>query len=349
MLKKVVVGLLVLLVVAALFIWSRFFIDNTPFEGKARYLYIPTGQANQVSVMKTLIDSQFIKNPDSFNFLAARMELWKKIKPGRYEIRDGMSLLDIARMLRNGKQSPVNIVITKVRTKEQLSAQVARKLECDSLALISFLNNADTLRPYGLDTFTVMTSVFPDTYTYLWNATPSAIFAKWKAAHNRVWNEERERLAREKGLTPVTAYILASIVEEETNVKDEKGEMASVYLNRLNKRMRLGADPTVKFALRNFALQRIYEKHLEFESPYNTYRNYGLPPGPICTPSLETLDEVLQAPETNYLFFVAKSDFSKRHVFTENYTDHLKYANEYRKALDSLIRKKQAAAAQGKP
>ena len=113
--------------------------------------------------------------------------------------------------------------------------------------------------------------------------------------------------------------------------------------------MRLGADPTVKFALRNFALQRIYEKHLEFESPYNTYRNYGLPPGPICTPSLETLDEVLQAPETNYLFFVAKSDFSKRHVFTENYTDHLKYANEYRKALDSLIRKKQAAAAQGKP
>src|SRR5688572_14971140 len=116
MLKKVVVGLLVLLVVAALFIWSRFFIDNTPLEGKARYLYIPTGQANQVSVMKTLIDSQFIKNPDSFNFLAARMELWKKIKPGRYEIRDGMSLLDIARMLRNGKQSPVNIVITKVRT-----------------------------------------------------------------------------------------------------------------------------------------------------------------------------------------------------------------------------------------
>jgi UPF0755 protein len=347
MLKKVVVGLLVLLVVAALFIWSRFFIDNIPFDGKARYLYIATGEANQVAVMKTLIDSQFIKNPDSFNFLANRMELWKKIRPGRYEIQDGMSLIDIARMLRNGKQAPVNIVITKVRTKEQLSAQVARKLECDSLSLINFLNNADSLRAYGLDTFTVMTAIFPDTYTYLWNATPPVIFSKWKAAHTRIWNEERIQQAREKGLTPVTAYILASIVEEETNVKEEKGEMASVYLNRLNKRMRLGADPTVKFALRNFALQRIYEKHLEFESPYNTYRNYGLPPGPICTPSLETLDEVLQAPETNYLFFVAKSDFSRRHVFTENYTDHLKYANEYRKALDSLIQKKQAAAAQG--
>ena len=347
MLKKVVVGLLVLLVVAALFIWSRFFLDNTPFEGKARYLYIHTGEANQVAVMKTLIDSQFIKNPDSFNFLANRMDLWKKLKPGRYEIQEDMSLLDIARMLRNGRQSPVNIVITKVRTKEQLTAQIARKLECDSLELINFLNNADTLRPYGLDTFTVLTAVIPDTYTYLWTASPSAIFSKWRAAHNRVWNEERTRLAAEKSLTPVTAYILASIVEEETNVKEEKGEMASVYLNRLNKKMRLGADPTVKFALRNFALQRIYEKHLDFESPYNTYRNYGLPPGPICTPSLETIDEVLNSPQTNYLFFVAKSDFSKSHVFTESYSDHLKYANEYRKALDSLIQKKQAAAAQG--
>ncbi|HUR11634.1 MAG TPA: endolytic transglycosylase MltG [Flavitalea sp.] len=344
MIRKLALGVLLLLILAAVFIAFRFFSSNTTFEGKSRFLYIRTAEANQVAVMKILIDSHYIKNPDSFNFLASRMEVWKKLKPGRYEIKDGMNLVDIARILRNGTQSPVNIVITKVRTKEQLAAQISRKLECDSLSLIRFLNDPDTLRQFGIDTNTVMTMVFPNTYTYLWNASPAAVFGKWHAEHEKIWNEERTKQAASKGLTPVTAYILASIVEEETNVKDEKGSMASVYLNRLNRKMRLGADPTVKFALRNFALQRIYEKHLETESPYNTYRVYGLPPGPICTPSLETLDEVLKAPETNYLFFVAKSDFSKRHVFTENYTDHRRYANEYRKALDSLILKKQAAA-----
>ena len=220
---------------------------------------------------------------------------------------------------------------------------VGRRFECDYTDMIQFMTTPDSLKEFDLDTNSVMTAVFPNTYTYLWNSTPSIIFSKLHKEYQKIWTPERLRLAEQHGLTPAQAYILASIIEEETNLKEDKGNMASVYMNRMNKGIRLGADPTVKFALRDFSLKRIYEKHTAVESPYNTYRNFGLPPGPICTPSLETLDEVLNSPSTNYLFFVAKSDFSQRHVFTETYADHLKYAKEYHKALDQLLQKKQAA------
>ncbi|MET0298779.1 MAG: endolytic transglycosylase MltG, partial [Flavitalea sp.] len=149
--------------------------------------------------------------------------------------------------------------------------------------------------------------------------------------------------AAKLGLSPTEVYILASIVEEETNAKSEKDTIASVYRNRIKKSMRLGADPTVKFALRDFSLKRIYEKHLAVVSPYNTYRVFGLPPGPICTPSLETLDEVLNSPETEYLYFVAKADLSGTHLFAKTYGDHLKFARMYRQTLDSLQRVRQAS------
>jgi UPF0755 protein len=254
-----------------------------------------------------------------------------------------MSLLQIARMLRNGRQVPVNLVITKLRTKENLAALVGKKFETDSAAFDSFLGNNDSLKAFGLDTNTVMTAVFPNTYTYLWTTKPSGIFKKLFAEYKKVWNDERVRKAESQGLNPTTAYILASIIEEETTYDPDKGLMASVYINRLAKNINLGADPTVKFALRNFALKRIYEKHLAVESPYNTYRNKGLPPGPICTPSLKTLDDVLNAPKTDYLFFVAKKDFSQGHVFTSNYREHLKYAREYRQALDNEEKKRRSA------
>jgi UPF0755 protein len=189
-----------------------------------------------------------------------------------------------------------------------------------------------------------MTAVFPNTYTYLWTTNTSGIFKKLIAEHRKVWNEERKRKAEQLGLSPTNAYILASIIEEETTNNNEKGLIASVYLNRLSKNMSLGADPTVKFALRNFALKRIYEKHLAVESPYNTYRKKGLPPGPICTPSVATLDQVLNSPKTDYLFFVAKKDFTEGHVFTSKYQEHLKYAREYQQALNTQEQLKQKSA-----
>ncbi|MGZ5135747.1 MAG: endolytic transglycosylase MltG [Flavitalea sp.] len=343
MLKKIVVTALLLGVLIGVFIGWRFFVSNTNFTEKSKFFYIRTGHANYPEVIKSFTDSNFIKNPASFEFIANRMDVWKKLRPGKYEIKKEMSLLDIAKMLKNGTQTPVNLTITKIRTKEQLAAMVGRRFECDSTDMIQFMTTQDSLKEFDLDTNSVMTAVFPNTYTYLWNSTPSIIFSKLHKEYQKIWTSERRRLAEQHGLTPAQAYILASIIEEETNLKEDKGNMASVYINRMNKGIRLGADPTVKFALRDFSLKRIYEKHTAVESPYNTYRNFGLPPGPICTPSLETLDEVLNSPSTNYLFFVAKSDFSQRHVFTETYADHLKYAKEYHKALDQLLQKKQAA------
>ena len=338
----VLVGLLACILAGLFFGW-RFFMSNTSFSEKSKYFFIRTGHANYQEVYQSLTDSNFIRNPSSFNFLAKRMGVPEKLRSGRYEIKKEMSLFEIAKTLHNGKQSPVNLVITKIRTKEQLAGMIGRRFECDSTDMIRFLTSPDSLKEYALDSNTVMTAVFPNTYTYLWNSTPGNIFSKLYAEYKKIWTSERKQLAAQHGLTPASSYILASIIEEETNLREDKGNMASVYMNRISKGIRLGADPTVKFALRDFSLKRIYEKHTAVESPYNTYRIFGLPPGPICTPSLETVDEVLNAPSTNYLFFVAKSDFSNRHVFTETYADHLKYAKEYHKALDLLIQKKQAA------
>ena len=294
--------------------------------------------------MKTIRDENLVNNPGSFDMIATQMDIWQSLRAGKYEVKKGTSLFELARMLRNGRQSPVNLVITKIRTKENFASLIGKKFETDSLQVMSFLNNKDTLAKYQLDSNTVMTVVFPNTYTYFWTTSTSGIFKKLIAESKKVWNDERKKKADSLGLTPTSAYILASIIEEETNNNNEKGLIASVYLNRMAKNMNLGADPTVKFALRNFGLKRIYEKHLAVESPYNTYRVKGLPPGPICTPSISTLDQVLNAPKTDYLFFVAKKDFTEGHVFTSNYQEHLKYAREYQKALNMEEQQKQKTA-----
>jgi UPF0755 protein len=335
------ITLVLALLVAGYFGWT-FLGPATGFRSDVRYLYIPSASATKEAVLHLLEKDSMVTHPGSFSWLANRMGYWTAIKPGKYRIAKGDNLLSIVRKLRNGQQEPVNIVILKFRTRESLAGAIGKKLECDSSALLSFMNNRDSIDAYGVDTNTVMTVIFPDTYTYFWNTTPRKVFTKFYEAYKNIWTEERKRKAAAHGLTPATVYILASIIEEETNYQPDKPLMASVYLNRVNKNMRLGADPTVKFALRDFELKRIYEKHLAVESPYNTYRSYGLPPGPICTPTLETLDAVLNAPATDYLYFVAKSDFSGAHVFTSSYSDHLKYAKEYQEALNNEETKKRA-------
>ncbi len=334
MLRKIITTVLILLVLFIAYSGWQFFSSNTAFSEKSKWLFIRTGQTTYADLIQTLKDSNYIESPGAFNFLGKRMSLPEKLKAGRYEIKNGMSLFDIVRLLRNGRQTPVNLVITKLRTKEDLAAFIGKRFECDSLSVIRYLNSNDSLQQYSLDTNTAITGIFPNTYEFFWNSTPTLLFKKLFAEKNVYWTEERKQLATQRGLTPVTAYILASIVEEETRAASEKDTMASVYLNRFHHGMRLQADPTVKFALRDFTLKRIYEKHLAVESPYNTYRNKGLPPGPICTPSLETLNAVLHSPSTKYLYFVAKSDFSGRHVFSETYEQHLIHAKEFQQAQD---------------
>ena len=328
--------LLVLLLIAGL---AGYLIlgPGTSFLSDRYDLYIHTGM-NYEELDSMLKKDEVLTHPAVFNWLAKRLYYPASMKAGKYEIHQGMSLLNVLKMLRNGRQVPVNLVIIKLRTREDLASMVGRKFECDSTAFMRFLNNADSLSNYGLDTNTVMTLVFPNTYTYYWNTTPSRIFKKMDLAAQAFWTPDRLKQAEAHHLNRVTTYILASIVEEETTRKTDKPLIASVYLNRLSSGMRLSADPTVKYAMRRFDLKRVYEKYLLFESPYNTYLNAGLPPGPICTPSEESLDAVLNAPETRYFYFVAKPDFSGYSNFAETFSEHMKNAKEYQKALDEQMR-----------
>ena len=330
--KKIILFILsAFLILAAFLIWNIWGPTISAPDGK--YFYIPTGSTYK-DVITSLTQQKIIKK--NWFKLTAKGLKYNNIKPGRYEIKKGTSLFKLVRMLKNGIQSPLNLTITKLRTKEDLAKKIGSLFEYDSLAMISFLNNADTLSHFNLDSNLLMTVVIPDTYTYLWNSTPQKIFQKLVNESKKFWAEERIQKATALGLTPVKAYILASIIEEETRLKSDKGKIASVYLNRIAVGMPLQADPTVKFALKNFSLRRLYYKHLKVESPFNTYLVKGLPPGPICTPSIETIDELLNAPKTDYFYFVASSNFDGSSVFTSSYEDHTKLAKEYQKALDSL-------------
>lgn len=290
------------------------------------------------AVIQSLAESQITTDIQTFRYWANFEHLDESLKPGRYEITRGMSVFGMVRMLQNNRQKPVKLVITKIRTREQLAAFLGKRFESDSAAITHYLNQNESLHPFGLDTNNFMTGIFPDTYEFYWTARPEEIFPKLFGEQKRFWTAERKQKAAALKLTPTSAYILASIVEEESNALSEKDTIASVYLNRLEKRMPLQADPTVKFALKDFGLKRIYRKHLEVNSPYNTYKNYGLPPGPICTPSLKTLEAVLEAPKTNYLYFVAKSDFSGTHVFSDTYARHLINARAFQAAQDEQLK-----------
>ena len=336
--KKIILSTMLFLFIAGgIVAWKV--LGPTVYAPEKKYFYIKTGDS-YATVKNNLADSKIIDGEFWFAQVAKKLNYSKAVKAGRYEIKDGMSIFSLIRMLRSGNQTPVNLVITKLRTREDVAQKIAANFECDSLSVINLLNNIDSLKKYNLDSNTVMTAVIPNTYSILWNTTPAKIFNKLYTYQEKFWNTERKQKAAALNFTPHQIYTIASIVEEETNKADDKGKIASVYINRIEKGMKLEADPTVKFAMKDFGLKRILHKHLEFESPYNTYRQTGLPPGPICTPSPKTIDAVLNAPQTNYIFFVAKPDFNGYSNFAATYPEHLVYAKAYQTALDSLIKAK---------
>jgi len=329
--KKILFSVLVVILLIVGFVGWNFF-GPTIHAPEKKYFYIRTGETYE-GVKDSLTSQKIIPGTTWFDW-ASKAIGYDKVKPGRYEIKKGMSLTGLVRMFRNGQQSPVNFVITKIRTKEVLASKVGNAFECDSTQMIHFLNNPDSLKEYGLDTNTVMAVAMPLTYTIKWNTTPSAIFRQFHTAYKTFWTDERKQKADRLGISPTQVSTLASIIDEETNSKTDKPNVASVYLNRIAKGMPLQADPTVKFAMRNFGLKRVLRGHLETVSPYNTYLNKGLPPGPICTPDIETIDAVLNSPKTDYIYFVASSAFDGSHVFTTNFNDHLKYARIYQQELN---------------
>lgn len=332
--KRIILGtLIILLAVAGYLAWQVF--GPTVSAPEEKYFYIRTGSVYE-DVKTSLIEKKIISNEFFFNFISKQVKYNRAVKAGRYQVKNGMSLFGLIRMLRSGNQAPVNLVITKLRTKEDLAQKLAANFESDSGSFAKAINNPALLRDWHLDSNTMMTAIIPNTYSFLWNTSPEKILSKLENEKEKFWNDERLAKAKALNLSTEQVYTIASIVEEETNKQEDKGKIASVYLNRMAKGMPLQADPTVKFALKNFELKRIREKHIAFVSPFNTYQNSGLPPGPICTPSPKTIDAVLNAPATNYIYFVARPDWSGLSNFSESYAEHQLNAKNYQHFLDSV-------------
>jgi UPF0755 protein len=340
--KKIFLAILFLIVIAGAIAAWIFLASGTGFSEKSKALYIRTKAATKKAVMDSLEKNSIVGNTAAIDFLAKQMDYWDDIKPGKYEIKKGSSLLSIVRMLRRGAQTPVNFTITKLRTKQDLARIVGKKFETDSAEMMAFLGNADSMKKYDADIETGMWNILPDTYTYYWTASPSVIYDKLADESKKFWDGERKNKATALGMTPLQVYVLASIIEEETTNNSEKDTIASVYLNRLRIGMPLQADPTLKFAVQDFALKRIAGEILDVQSPYNTYRNQGLPPGPICTPSRTTIDKVLNPATTTYLYFVAKPRLGG-HLFSSSYQEHLKKRADYL-AADKLRLEKEKNA-----
>ncbi|MEO6489773.1 MAG: endolytic transglycosylase MltG [Ferruginibacter sp.] len=315
-------------------LWSVF--GPTVSAPTEKFFYVRTGSTyNQVT--QSLKANKIIKGSFFFNIVSKRVKYNSNVKAGKYEIKNGMSIVDLVRMLKSGRQSAVRLVINKLRTKEDLAGRLGQQFEIDSLEAINFITSNDSLKRYHVDTNTVMTLVIPNSYLFWWNTSLKGLLDRLADQKKKFWLGQRTQKAAAISFTPDEVYTIASIVEEETNKQGDKGLVASVYMNRVKKGMRLEADPTVKYALRDFGLKRILHGHLDHPSLYNTYLHTGLPPGPICTASINTIDAVLDAPQTDYIFFVAKPDFNGYSNFAATYPEHLKFAKAYQHALDSLI------------
>ena len=337
--KTLLVILLILIAMVAFAAW-RIFGSNTNFTEDKKSFYIKTGSSFN-EVMTQLQQQDILRNTGTFKLLAQQLKYDKNVKAGRYVIDKGSSIYGVAKILKSGRQTPVNLVIKKLRTREDLAQKISANFECDSTAVFDFLNNNDTLLKFGLDTNTAMVAVIPNTYILLWNSSPAKIFKKLFNEQEKFWTEERKKKAAALNLSPKQVYTLASIVEEESNNDEDKGKIASVYLNRMETGMRLSADPTVIFALKDFSIKRVYKKYTEYASPFNTYLNSGLPPGPICTPSIKTIDAVLNAPATSYLYFVAQPNLTGYSNFAVTYQEHLVFAKQYQQWLTQYLKAKE--------
>jgi UPF0755 protein len=332
--KKLILYFLAFAAVMLLAVLYIFYGSNTGSFKDKKYIYVHTG--SQFSdLVKTLEDSAIVKNIGSFKRMAGWFDLDENIHPGRYEIVAGMGNYKMVSMLKAGRQTAVKLVINKLRTKEDIIRKLSSQLEPDAAAWNKLFTDSAFLHKNNIDSNQIQTLIMPNTYEFYWNVNTEKVMEKLIAYTTKWWTAERKAKAAQQKLSPKQVITIASIVEEETLKNDEKPVIASVYINRYRKGMNLGADPTVKFAVGDFKLRRILKIHTDAVSPYNTYRVQGLPPGPICTPSESSIDAVLNAANTNYLFFCAKADRSGYHNFAATYAEHLANADNYHKDLNA--------------
>ena len=300
---------------------------------KTTYIYIDRDD-NLDSVYHKIIRNGHPKSMFGFQYLAETEKYGDNIRTGRYALNPSDNMRYLFRRLSMGYQTPINLTVPSVRTVDRLVRTVSRQLMIDSLDIAKLISDSAYCAQMGYTQETLPSLFIPNTYEVYWNMSADAFMKRMQKEHAAFWNDERLKKAQRIGLTPEEVSTLASIVEEETANGPEKPMIAGLYINRLNKGMLLQADPTVKFGLQEFGLKRILFKHLEVDSPYNTYKYAGLPPGPIRIPSIQGLESVLNYTQHNYIYMCAKEDFSGTHNFAVTAAQHQANARRYQQALN---------------
>lgn len=298
-------------------------------------LLIPRGSTFE-SVMDTLQKHEVLNDEMSFRFLAKLMKYPDLVKEGRYEIKPRMGNRAALVKLRSGDQDAMPVTFNSMRQKSDLIQRLGSKFEFGPEALGPLLNDPAVCEKYGFDTTTIVCLFLPNTYEFFWTIKPEALLERMGSEYKKFWTPDRQAKAKALGLTQTQTQVLASIVAAETNKRDEQPRVAGVYLNRLKRGIKLEADPTVIFALRDFGIRRLLTRQLAIDSPYNTYRYAGLPPGPINLPAPATIDAVLNAEQHDYLFFVVDARFNGYHTFSKNLSEHLANARLYQQALTRM-------------
>jgi UPF0755 protein len=309
-----------------------------------RYIFQPNVQKNFVllindnddfkTISKNLENNQVFTDFKAFNWVVKKKKYKDFVRPGRYLLKKGMNTNEAVNMLRSGAQQPVDITFNNVRFKEELAGKVSKYIQADSLSILHLFDNEKQIKAWGFTPENFRAMFIPNTYEMYWTTSAEEFAKRMKKEYDRFWNYERTAKAETIGLTPQQITTLASIVQSETIKTDEMPIVAGLYLNRIHKNIPLQADPTVKYAIGDFSIRRVLNEHLEIDSPYNTYKNTGLPPGPICFPSIKAIDAVLNYDNNQYLYMCAKEDFSGYHNFAKTQSQHNRNAAKYHNALN---------------
>lgn len=336
--KYYILGLLAALLLAGAVVAYLFYRQlNAPLLSikNTHYLYIDSDDTAD-SVFSKLQPVSAELGMKGLRRLADYYDYGQHLRTGRYAIEPGQKALDVFRELRNGQQKPVMLTVPEVRTMDRMAAKLSRKLMLDSATIAQALYDQDYCQRLGYDTTTIACLFVPNTYEVWWNTSLDALMERLCKEHDSFWDGQRRKLAEAQGLTPNEVVTLASIIDEETANNGEKPMIAGMYLNRLRQGMLLQADPTVKYALHDFSLRRILNRHLEVESPYNTYKYAGLMPGPIRVPSVQAIEAVLHPAAHDFLYMCAKEDFSGTHNFARTLREHNENARRYQQALNRM-------------
>lgn len=334
--KMLIVAAVTAVLVIGVGAWALSYIKRPVIDLKGQrdaLLYIPTG-SDFDDVCQLLSLDGWLTDEHQFRTIAGLKHYADKVKPGRYRITDRMTANELVNRLRSGVQEPVKVTFNNIRTLEQLASSVSRHLEADSASILAAMRDTSLLVKYGYDSQTLPSMFIPNTYEFVWNTSGEQWMERMNREYDKFWTDKRQHKADSLHLTRLEVATIASIIEEETNKVDELPIIAGIYINRLRKGMLLQACPTLKYALGDFTLRRILKKDQQVESPYNTYKYAGLPPGPIRIPSITAVDAVLNAADHQYLFMCARPDGSGRHNFARTNAEHARNAAIYQKELD---------------